>query len=79
MGDWIIYLALFLICFCSNFGVSLGMPPLLAPSEVLLGILLFQKYLIDISMPPCVHFLVWLVVWQVLDFVVPEPNLVQHE
>ena len=48
--------------------VSLRMTPQLAPSEVRMGRLLFQLFLLGISMITCVHLLVWIVGWKVLDF-----------
>ena len=51
----------------------------LVSSEIVLGRLLFQKYLLDISMAPCVNFLARLVFWKVLDFAVHELNIVRQK
>ena len=56
-----------------------GMPPWLAPLEVLLGGLLFWIFMLLISMPPCVYFLVWLLGFLVLDSIVHKLNPVCHE
>ena len=55
------------------------MTPQLKPSEVLLGRLILQIYLIRISFIMCVHFILQSVGLQVLHFVVHELNPVRHE
>ena len=55
------------------------MPPLMAPYELLLGRLIFQIYILWISMFPCVNLLVLLVGLLVMDSVVYELNLVRNE
>ena len=57
----------------------MGIPYRLSPSEVLLGRLLLQTYLLGISMLPCVHFLLQIVGWQVMDYVIHKLNIVRHE
>ena len=63
----------------SPVGVFLGMPPWLAPSEVLMGGLLLWIFLLGTSMPPCVNFLVLLVVLMFMDSIVHKLNPVRHE
>ena len=63
----------------SPVGVFLGMSPWLAPSEILLGGLLFQISPLGISMIPCFYFLVCLVGFQLLYYIVNSLNPVWHE
>ena len=65
------YLDLFLVHLCIT--------PWLAPSEVLLGRLIFQISPLRISMITCVHLLVLIVGLLVLDYVVHKLNPVRHE
>ena len=55
------------------------MPPWMAPSEVLLGGLLFWIFLLGILMLPFVNLIVWLVVFLLMDYVVHKLNLMRHE
>ena len=55
------------------------MPPWLAPSEVLLEVLLIWIFSLGISMPPCDNFLVCLVVFLVPDYALHKLNPVRHE
>ena len=69
------FLHVWLDAFIWWFGYVMAIPS----SDVLMGRLLFQRYFLWISMPPCLHFIVWLVGWQVLNLTLHEINLVQHE
>ena len=51
----------------------------LVPSKVLLGKLILQMYLIGISMPLFVHLLLWILVWQGMNYLAHESNPVRHE
>ena len=59
--------------------VSLVLSTWLAPSEVLMGGWLCLIFPLGSSMPPCAHFLVWILDSLVLDSVVHKLNPVQHE
>ena len=63
----------------SLLGVSFGLPPWLAPSEVLLGGLIFWIYRLGSFMLPCVHALILLEGFQVLDSVVNILDLVRND
>ena len=63
----------------SSVGVSLGIPPWLAPSVILMGGLLFWIFPLGLSMPPSAIFLVWLVGLLVLYYVVHKLNPVRHD
>ena len=81
MGYWTLYLEMIFKFFfawftCWSFS---GLTRQLVSSEIVLGRLLFQKYLLEISMAPCVNFLARLVFWKVLDFAVHELNLVRQK
>ena len=63
----------------STLWVSIGLPPWLAPSEVLLGGWIFWIFPLGSSMPPCDHFLVWIVVLLFLYYVAHKLNSVRNE
>ena len=63
----------------SFIGVSFGLPPWLAPLEVLLGVLLFWIYRLWSSMLPCVHALILLKGLKVMDSVVHRLDLVWRD
>ena len=65
--------------FLDHLSDFLGIPPWLAPSEVLLGRLLFKVYPLGISILPCVHLLVQILGLHVLDYVVHELSTARHE
>ena len=65
--DWDAFLIWVIYCFtCWSF---FGTTPWIAPSEILLGGLLFWIFPLGISMLPCADFMVVLVVLMVLDYV----------
>ena len=63
----------------SPVGVFISMPPLLAPSEVLLERFFFWVFPLGISIPPCVNSLFLLLVFLLLYFEVNKLNPVQHK
>ena len=63
----------------SFLGVSFGLPPWLAPSEVLLGGLLLWIYRLGHSMLTCVHYLILLKGLHVLYSVVHRLDIVRND